>query len=190
MPITPQCHEAVARARRERRMARNAKWVTDENGVVHIPLGDGREAFIDECDRDLASRFTWGLKKTRTERLVYACSQTTGTDVFLHNLILPLPPGSQVDHRDRNGLNCVRSNLRRADFFTNAFNRAYPVGKSGFRGVTPHNGRWSGQIQYKGKKKHLGEFNTPGEAALAYNQAAQQLHGDFAVLNDIADGEL
>ena len=44
-------------------------------------------------------------------------------------------------------------------------------------------GRWNAQIQFEGKKKHLGTFKTQIEAALKYDEAAKQIYGSAAKLN-------
>jgi hypothetical protein len=37
----------------------------------------------------------------------------------------------------------------------------------------------------KGKYKHIGDFNVEKDAALAYNEWANKMHGEFANLNII-----
>lgn len=56
---------------------------------------------------------------------------------------------------------------------------------SGYRGVYlyPSSGRWGSLIHFKKQRHNLGYYDTPEEAALAYNKAAIQLHGRYARLN-------
>ena len=44
-------------------------------------------------------------------------------------------------------------------------------------------GRWHAQIQFDGRKKHLGTFRTQIEAALRYDEVARKLYGNAAKLN-------
>jgi hypothetical protein len=61
--------------------------------------------------------------------------------------------------------------------------------KTGFIGVRTHRrtGRWQASIgkrsNGKYKSTHLGTYDTPEEAALAYDEAAIELHGSCAKLN-------
>ncbi|WP_120636202.1 AP2 domain-containing protein [Ruegeria sp. EL01] len=92
-------------------------------------------------------------------------------------------PFQGVDHRDGDGLNNRRSNLRTADKSQNARNTgAHADNLSGLKGVSYSRQRrnWRAAICVRGKRKHLGVFDSPEEAHAAYVQAAHQLHGQFA----------
>jgi hypothetical protein len=56
-----------------------------------------------------------------------------------------------------------------------------------FKGVSYHSDarKWRAQITSYGEHEHLGLFNTPEEAALAYNNAAIDHYGEFAFLNEV-----
>lgn len=94
----------------------------------------------------------------------------------------------KVDHKDRNGLNNQRSNLRIATYSQNASNCKGRAGSSSkYKGVSKLTTcrRWVAQI-WKDKKKHyLGLFKTEKDAAIAYNKEAEKLHGEFAYINKI-----
>lgn len=47
--------------------------------------------------------------------------------------------------------------------------------------------KWYASIHGEGKRWHLGSFPDPVSAAKAYNNAARNLHGEFASLNTIPD---
>lgn len=61
--------------------------------------------------------------------------------------------------------------------------------KSGYRGVCFCNTsmKWLSQIRLDRKTVHLGRFDCPKKAALAYNTKAAELFGEYAVLNVVED---
>jgi hypothetical protein len=102
-----------------------------------------------------------------------------------------------IDHLDHNGLNNQRNNLRICTQFENQHNRKSQRGSlSQYKGVTlsvfkhtKKNGelvfykKWKATIRKDGKNKNLGYFLDQESAALAYDKAAIELHGEFAYLN-------
>ena len=92
-------------------------------------------------------------------------------------------PTNWLDHRDGDGLNNKLGNLREATKSENGCNRgAQANNTSGLKGVRWHKPRqkWLAQIGYKGRKRHLGLFDTPEQAHAAYCRAAIEYHGSFA----------
>ncbi len=91
-----------------------------------------------------------------------------------------------IDHRDGNGLNNQRHNLRPATTAQNSRNRGRCRNNtSGYKGVTWYKPqrKWLASISIDGRRKHLGYFASKLDAALAYDAAAREYHGDFARLN-------
>ncbi|MGN6657107.1 MAG: HNH endonuclease [Rhodanobacter sp.] len=90
-------------------------------------------------------------------------------------------PEDEIDH-----INGIRSdnrwvNLREATTFENHVN--VPMSKrntSGLKGVGLHRGRWRAKLNSNGKCIHIGYFQTPEEAYVAYRKAADFHHGKFA----------
>jgi hypothetical protein len=107
--------------------------------------------------------------------------------VSMHRLILGIPPGACVDHKDGDGLNNRRINLRAATYSQNGINRGRPRNNtSGFKGVTRHSRTskfWKAGIEINRKTVYLGRFQTAEEAARAYDSKAYEVFGEFAVLN-------
>jgi hypothetical protein len=56
---------------------------------------------------------------------------------------------------------------------------------SGYKGVSRSRNRWESYITFNNKKKHIGQFDTKEEAALAYNNMALELFGEYARFNII-----
>lgn len=92
-------------------------------------------------------------------------------------------PYIQIDHNDCDTSNNNISNLRISTKHQNGCNRGKNKNNSsGFKGVMFYKAykKWTAQIKVMGKSKSLGYFNTPEEASLAYQSAANKLHGEFA----------
>jgi hypothetical protein len=166
-----------------------------------IPLTKGYEATVDGDDYTRVSQFKWHANIQRradgTIAGVYAyrsCPRQTPRVQPLHRFILGVTDSALVvDHRDHNGLNCQKGNLRPA---TRQQNCAYArPGKSacGFKGVRFSPNRAKGfvaRIKVNRKEHHLGYFPTAIDAALAYDEAARTYFGEFALTNFNTEGTL
>jgi hypothetical protein len=109
---------------------------------------------------------------------------------MLHNYLMDFTATRSllVDHKDRKRLNCRRSNLRIVSHKQNAINHSkQKSNSSGYIGVCwqAKNSKWNAYISKDSKRYHLGYFDDPVEAAKAYNRKAIEMHGEFAVLNDL-----
>ncbi|MCH7936635.1 MAG: HNH endonuclease [Proteobacteria bacterium] len=97
-------------------------------------------------------------------------------------------PEAGIDHRDGNPSNNKFDNLRPATQVENMHNTpAQKNNTSGFKGVTWHRQRrkWAAQAYIEGKHIHIGLFESKEDAARAYNQAIENLHGEFARPNKL-----
>lgn len=147
---------------------------------MKVKISDGNTIDIDEADY---YKFIVG-NTVKVGRHGYVTVSRVG---MLHRAIMGISdPKILVDHKDRNKLNNLSSNLRPANKSTNAMNRGKPKSNtSGYKGVSwnREKGLWDADIQLDNKQKFLGRYDTPEEAALAYDYHARRMFGEFAVLN-------
>ena len=91
-----------------------------------------------------------------------------------------------VDHKNNDGLDCRRENLRTATRAQNCRNRPkHRNNTSGYKGVFKSGRSWRAMIRVDGKLVCLGSFDTTIEAARVYDSEAVKRHGDFASLNGV-----
>jgi hypothetical protein len=156
-----------------------------------IKLTKGYFAIVDPEDYQDLIKYSWRAA-VQPDGQVYAAAyigggRKNGKQVYMHQMILGFP-GSKVDHRNGNGLNNRRYNLRTATDSQNQMNKR--IGRnntSGFKGVSFQKSarKFKAYIRKEGKLHHLGLFMTAEEAAAAYNRKALELFGEFASLNDL-----
>lgn len=154
-----------------------------------IRLTKEKYALVDDVDFDHINQFRW---YAGTRHGCWYASRKSKTPphkmVWMHREIIETPSGLQTDHINRNGLDNRRSNLRICTASQNQCNRKIQRNNtSGFKGVSfhKHAAKWQAHLSMDGVNYHLGLFNTPEEAAHAYDETAQKLHGEFARLNHV-----
>lgn len=153
--------------------------------IREIPLTKGHVALVDTEDFERANQFKWFAQVTKTN--VYAARDVRRKGqprqyIFLHQFLLG---AKGIDHRDGDGLNNRRANLRIATCSQNlrASKKKFS-GTSRFRGVRLHRpGRWTAQLKLNGRQIYLGIFDGEIEAAHAYDAAARWFFGEFAAPN-------
>jgi hypothetical protein len=152
-----------------------------------IPLTQGKVALVDDNDYKWLNQWKWYMYAIRG--LFYARRGNGGS--LMHRLILGAPPGVQVDHRNGDGLDNRRGNLRLASHAENQHNQKLSRinNTSGYKGVTwsKERRKWRAQIGVDGKTHYLGYYNNKLDAARTYNAAAEKLFGPFARLNSIPE---
>lgn len=157
---------------------------------VHIPLTRGKTAVVDLADRELANVSWYAMKGRNTWYAVREAARTPVLVVELLHREVARRAGMEVDgkdtdHRDGDGLNCRRLNLRAAERVENCHNTpVHRDNKSGVKGVSWDASRelWNARIMARGKNHHLGRFKELSDAEAAYKAAASELHGEFARL--------
>lgn len=157
-----------------------------------IPLSQGKFAQVDDEDYDWLNKkkwhahfdgVNWYAKTSFKKKENYPTRVTS-----VHRYILCiLDPKIRTDHKDRNGLNNQRNNIRIASATQNNANKC-SLGKSKYLGVSQFHektstGKWRARLSHEFKHYYLGQFDTEEAAARAYDAKAKELHGEFANLN-------
>jgi hypothetical protein len=150
-----------------------------------IELTQGKVALVDDADYECLNRLKWYAVCNHGHYYAYR-EMSKDKFMLMHRLILNAPAGLFVDHRDGDGLNNQRDNLRLATNSQNLFNRGKTkLNTSGYKGVSwnDRKKRWMVRVEANGQSHFVGYFDDPEEAASAYDVAARELHGEFAFLN-------
>ena len=162
-----------------------------------IPLTQGKFAMVDDEDFEYINQFKWCAVKdgntyyaTRHIRLII--NNRRQIEMRMHRDVMgcKYKDGKQVDHEDRDGLNCQRYNLRFSTHSQNMANRQPKKnGTSKYLGLSfdKRKKSWEVKIQHNKKSIRLGYFKNEADGAKAYNEKAKELHGKFASLNVIND---
>lgn len=168
--------------------------------MIEIPLTRGYVTFVDDIDHEVSAHKWMACVQGRAPNLrVYAVRQiTVAPNVVrterLHRVIWqrahgPLQPGAEIDHREPGpfgGLDNRRENLRLCDKSLNQANsRKGSNNTSGYKGVwwQKQAGLWRADIWVDRRKRHIGYFTNPKDAALAYDAEARRAFGEHARVN-------
>lgn len=150
-----------------------------------IKCRHGEECLVDDSDYPELSKHTWWVKTCKSkyadQDIKYAFTNlyanNTRVRVYMHQLVLKVDAYKLVDHKNHNGLDNTRLNLRECTNTQNRHNSRARYG--GFKGITFTRGRWQAYCE----KTYLGKFIDPVEAAKAYDRVAKERFGEFALLN-------
>lgn len=157
-----------------------------KTNIKIITLLSGERVRVSRADYNKLRKYRWHLYYNKEGGYRYAQVTINGKNVFMHRMIMGVTDSNlYVDHKDGDGLNNVRDNLRVSTNAQNQWNTKSRGGASKYKGVDLRGGnRWRARIRVNGKRYDLGYFDTEREAGLAYNEAVKKYHGEFGVLND------
>jgi hypothetical protein len=163
----PECYVCACG---EHAWARTNKW-----GVVLVSQNDADVLRANAWTQRIIGRLSYGTRSSYKNIIT-----------LLHRVVLGLFSSRPlVDHINRNGLDCRRTNLRICDSSSNLRNRIKKKNsKSRFLGVsysaiTPSS-PWFARIKSGDTVYNIGRFTSEDDAAIAYNIHAIHIHGDFA----------
>lgn len=145
-----------------------------------IVLLNGGEALIDAEDIQKVSAHKWYKS--------FQGYAVASKGLLMHRLVMDTPSQKYTDHVNKDNLDNRKSNLRVCSQSENMGNsKKRSDNSSGYKGVSFYSSRknWEAYINKGGKRIKLGYHKTAELAALAYNNKAVELYGDFASLNNI-----
>ena len=164
----------------------------EENAKLYV--GAGKFAICDWEDWPMLRGYWWRMTAPRSGCTPYAQtwdSHDSGTrkHITMHSLIMSPPAGFVVDHINGDGLDNRRANLRIASMSQNMANSRVRNCSSKYKGVTwdKDGSCWRAYIKFQGRRMDLGRYGCELEAANAYDTAARQFFGEFALTNSLAD---
>lgn len=152
------------------------------------------EILIDDEDFDFVNSLRFGLVKQGLSKLrVYSQSEKN----YLHRLLMKCPKNMSVDHINGNPLDNRKNNLRICTLYENTrnTNKKGQNNTSIYKGVcldswavkTNLKKKWIARIKIDYKSYNLGRYLTEKEAAIAYNNKALAVWGEYAKFNIITE---
>lgn len=173
--------------RNERMKNPNKYDLSGEYGICYSNNTDDVILF-DLEDYDKIKDYSWHVSlRNKSKRYKTVTGTINGIDSKMSRFILGVnDPSIIVDHINRNSLDNRKSNLRFCTMRENSYNSGARNGRK-YKGICKYRDgkRWVAKIGYDGNDYHIGIFNTPEEAALAYNEKAKEFFGEFAYLNEV-----
>lgn len=158
---------------------------------VEIKTSSGDVIIIDYCDLAKVQPYTWCRNGADRGAVAYI----DGSMIAMHRLILGFEIGEStlivIKHINGNRLDNRRKNLlvttQGVAIATSKGKQRFVKNKSGYKGVSPivQNGktRWRARAHIDGKEISLGHYDTPEDAALAYDNKINNVYGSIAVTN-------
>lgn len=175
----------------------NEYKILNNDVVLFLPRRSGEilEACIDldEFQKVKDFEYRWHTKLSEysntyyavaTKYLGYINNKPKYKPIYLHQLILDYDPKIfSVDHKNKNGLDNRKQNLRLIDKKGNAVNRKRENknSTSGYRNVSwiEGCGKWVVQLQIEGKNTKLGEFDDVDEAGRFAERMRQTYYKEY-----------
>lgn len=159
----------------------------DQNALL-VHLTKGAVAIISNEDAEVIGLHRWYYIPPRpgVSRTGYAARHTrrgTTSRQLLHRLVaqrMGLDMSGEIDHVNRDGLDCRRGNLRAVTRAQNAANcRVRSDSKTGIKGVSfdARRGRWTVRVGPGGPGRSRGSYTTLAEAEAVAETARTKLYG-------------
>jgi len=148
--------------------------------MKQIELSKGLYALVDPEDYVLLNQIKWSAYFKPNCNKWYAQNKKEG---LLHRYLLGIKdPNVLVYHKNGNTLDNTRQNLEIISREISKRRAKKKTSTNIYRGVTKMSkNKWRADI----KNNFIGSFDTPEEAAKAWNKAALEFYGKDAQLNEV-----
>lgn len=149
--------------------------------MKEIILTQGKVAIVDDDDFDRLNQFKWfaikrGRNKYHATRQVL--TEKGKRNIYMHHAIIGKPEkGYDVDHKDHDGLNNTKENLRFVTRRQNMQNLVKDGMTSKYPGVywVKARGKWAAGYWIKDKRYHIGCYTQEDDAFMAYREAVNSI---------------
>lgn len=149
-----------------------------------IKLTQGKYALVSNEDYLELNKYKWIFHKKPSDKTGYAVRRKGAGVERMHWLVA----GKGCDHKNRNGIDNRRSNLRKATRSQQIINQGRRSHKktAGCKGVTVVKDRrgvptyWIARVTVKGVRKYLGSFKNARLASRTARDFMREHHGEFA----------
>lgn len=149
--------------------------------MKEIKLTQGKVVLVDDEDFERLNQWKWYAENHKNTFYVKRqLPRINGKQcsIYMHNVIIDKSlKGLETDHRDGNGLNNQKENLRHVTLRQNQQNRKHQNSSSQYPGVHWNRASksWMARIHINGIRKYLGVFANETEAFFAYKQAVENI---------------
>jgi len=167
--------------------------------MKEIPLTQGQVALVDDEDFERVNQYKWCACWYKRPKTFYAKRRIIKEDgrnstQYLHRFILNAPQSKQVDHRNHNGLDNTKGNIRLVTNGQNSLNSRPSANMSSkYKGVHKQGRKWHARISYNKDSNYrkdsgraydqIGIFDTELEAALAWDEKAHNDRPSYRFFN-------
>ena len=155
--------------------------IIPHDGYMECIVKNGRSFIFDAEDLPMVKARSWTV-----DEYGYVRGTKADKSIRFHRLIMDAEDGDIVDHINCDPRDCRKQNLRIVSQHQNAMNHSLNKNSTtGYKGVCLDKkcNKYMAHIHPDRRMKFLGYYDSPIEAALAYDKAASFYFGEYANLN-------